>query len=74
MTEAVLQQGAVAAANDKPTLKDLVQDFISMALIVRRGRQVTSVQAFEGSVERFFTNLERDARAANYSVEQVKDT
>jgi len=42
MTEAVLQQGAVAAANDKPTLKDLVQDFISMALIVRRGRQVTS--------------------------------
>lgn len=74
MTEAVLQQGAVAAADDKPTLKDLVQDFISMALIVRRGRQVTSVQAFEGSVERFFTNLERDARAANYSVEQVKDT
>ena len=45
-----------------------------MALIVRRGRQVTSVQAFEGSVERFFANLERDARAANYSVEQVKDT
>ena len=74
MTEAVLQQGAVAAANDKPTLKDLVQDFISMALIVRRGRQVTSVQAFEASVERFFVNLEREARAANYSVEQVKDT
>lgn len=74
MTEAVLQQGAVPAASDKPTLKDLVQDFISMALIVRRGRQVTSVQAFEGSVERFFANLERDARAANYSVEQVKDT
>ena len=73
MTEAVLQQGAVPAASDKPTLKDLVQDFISMALIVRRGRQVTSVQAFEGSVERFFANLERDARAANYSVEQVKD-
>ncbi|WP_070096520.1 type IVB secretion system protein IcmH/DotU [Pseudomonas sp. NBRC 111139] len=74
MTEALLQQGAVPAASDKPTLKDLVQDFISMALIVRRGRQVTSVQAFEGSVERFFANLERDARAANYSVEQVKDT
>jgi len=51
MTDAVLQQGAVAAADDKPKLKDLVQDFISMALIVRRGRQVTSVQAFEGSVE-----------------------
>lgn len=74
MTEAVLQQGATEAASDKPTLKDLVQDFVSMALIVRRGRQVTSVQAFEGRVERFFTNLERDARAAGYSVEQVKDT
>ncbi|MFZ0153715.1 type IVB secretion system protein IcmH/DotU [Pseudomonas sp.] len=73
MTEAVMQ-GAVTAANDKPGLKDLVQDFISMALIVRRGRQVTSIKAFESSVERFFTDLERDARAANYSVEQVKDT
>lgn len=73
MTEAVMQ-GAVTAANDKPALKDLVQDFISMALIVRRGRQVTSIKAFESSVERFFTDLERDARAANYSVEQVKDT
>ena len=50
-----------------------MQDFISMALIVRRGRQVTSINAFESSVERFFAELERDARAANYSVEQVKD-
>lgn len=38
MTEAVLQQGAVPAASDKPTLKDLVQDFISMALIDRTSR------------------------------------
>jgi len=73
MTEAVLQ-GAVAAANDKPSLKDLVQDFISMALIVRRARPVTSVDAFGSSVDRFFETLEREARAANYSVEQVKDT
>ena len=73
MTEAVLQ-GAVAAANEKPTLKDLVQDFISMALIVRKGRQVTSVSAFEASVDSFFKALELDARGANYSVEQVKDT
>ena len=73
MTEAVLQ-GAVAAASEKPTLKDLVQDFISMALIVRKGRQVTSVTAFEASVDNFFSNLEREARSANYSVEQVKDT
>ena len=73
MTEAVMQ-GAVAAAREKPTLKDLVQDFISMALIVRKGRQVTSVSAFEASVDTFFKALERDARSANYSVEQVKDT
>jgi len=73
MTEAVLQ-GAVAAAREKPTLKDLVQDFISMALIVRKGRQVTSVSAFEASVDTFFKALERNARSANYSVEQVKDT
>ena len=73
MTEAVMQ-GAVAAAREKPTLKDLVQDFISMALIVRKGRQVTSVSAFEASVDTFFKALESDARSANYSVEQVKDT
>jgi type VI secretion system protein ImpK len=73
MTEAVMQ-GAVAAAREKPTLKDLVQDFISMALIVRKGRQVTSVSAFEASVDSFFKALELDARGANYSVEQVKDT
>jgi type VI secretion system protein ImpK len=73
MTEAVLQ-GAVAAAREKPTLKDLVQDFISMALIVRKGRQVTSLSAFEASVDSFFKALELDARGANYSVEQVKDT
>ncbi|VVQ22447.1 hypothetical protein PS938_05224 [Pseudomonas fluorescens] len=73
MTEAVLQ-GAVAAAREKPTLKDLVQEFISMALIVRKGRQVTSVSAFEASVDTFFKALERNARSADYSVEQVKDT
>lgn len=67
-------QGAMAADQPKPTLKDLVQDFISMALILRRGRQVTSVSAFEESVDTFFANLEREARASNYSVEQVKDT
>jgi type VI secretion system protein ImpK len=73
MNEAVMQ-GATTAPVAKPTLKDLVQDFISMALIVRRGRQVTSISAFEASVDGFFTALERDARSANYSVDQVKDT
>ncbi|ANJ55701.1 type VI secretion system protein ImpK [Pseudomonas silesiensis] len=73
MTEAVMQ-GAMATASEKPLLKDLVQDFISMALIVRKGRQVTSVTAFEASIDAFFSTLEREARSANYSVEQVKDT
>ena len=73
MNEAVMH-GATNAPVAKPTLKDLVQDFISMALIVRRGRQVTSISAFEASVDAFFTTLERDARSANYSVDQVKDT
>ncbi|NAO27741.1 DotU family type IV/VI secretion system protein [Pseudomonas syringae pv. dysoxyli] len=72
MTEAVIQ-GAATAATEKPTLKDLVRDFITMALIVRRGRQAISVTAFESSVDTFFANLERQARSANYSVEQVKD-
>ncbi|KPW39346.1 Uncharacterized protein ALO59_00450 [Pseudomonas amygdali pv. mellea] len=72
MTEAVMQ-GAAAAATEKPTLKDLVRDFITMALIVRRGRQAISVTAFEASVDTFFANLERQARSANYSVDQVKD-
>ncbi|AHG43324.1 type VI secretion system protein ImpK [Pseudomonas syringae CC1557] len=72
MTEAVMQ-GAAAAATEKPTLKDLVRDFITMALIVRRGRQAISVIAFESSVDSFFADLERQARSANYSVEQVKD-
>jgi type VI secretion system protein ImpK len=35
---------------------------------------VTSVSAFEASVDSFFASLERDARSANYSVDQVKDT
>ncbi|MFJ3468122.1 type IVB secretion system protein IcmH/DotU [Pseudomonas sp. NPDC090201] len=73
MNEAMMQ-GATTATVAKPTLKDLVQDFISMALIVRRGRQVTSIDAFEASVDGFFTQLERAARNANYSVDQVKDT
>jgi type VI secretion system protein ImpK len=73
MNEAMMQ-GATTATVAKPTLKDLVQDFISMALIVRRGRQVTSIDAFEASVDGFFTQLEREARNANYSVDQVKDT
>jgi type VI secretion system protein ImpK len=63
MSEAVMQ-GAMAADQPKLTLKDLVQDFISMALILRRGRQVTSVSAFEESVDTFFAALERQPRGA----------
>jgi type VI secretion system protein ImpK len=73
MTEAVWQDPSLTEAG-KPTLKDLVKDFISMALIIRRGREVPSVDAFIAKVNAFLDNLEREGRAANYSVEQVSDT
>lgn len=73
MTEAVAQ-AAVTATKDKPSLKSLTQDFISMALIVRKGRQATCIADFTASVEAFFTQMEREARAAHYSAGQVRDT
>lgn len=66
MTEAVMQ-GAATAATEKPTLKDLVRDFITMALIVRRGRQ----RHLRISVGHFFANGRTSGRSAN-SVEQIK--
>ncbi|MBA1245059.1 type IVB secretion system protein IcmH/DotU [Pseudomonas japonica] len=72
MTEAVAQE-AVTAATEKPSLKSLTHDFISMALIVRKGRQATCIGDFTASIEAFFIQLEREARAAHYSVEQVRD-
>ncbi len=72
MTEAVLQN-VPEADTEKPVLKDLVKDFMSMALIIRRGREVTSSNAFEDSVDAFFKRLEHEARAAHYSAAQVKD-
>jgi type VI secretion system protein ImpK len=72
MTDAVMQ-GAVSAHSATPTLKDLVKDFMSMALMIRRGRAVRDVESFKGGIEQFFPELEREARAADYSVEQVKD-
>ncbi|GLU39986.1 type VI secretion system protein ImpK [Pseudomonas sp. NBRC 100443] len=68
MPATLLQQG------EKPTLKDLAKDFLSMALMIRRGRQAQSVERFLASVDDFFASLERNARAAGYSVEQVRDT
>lgn len=59
--------------SDRPTLKDLVKDFISMALMIRRGREVTSVESFTAKVDAFLDGLERRGRAAHYSVEQVRD-
>ncbi|MDB6141982.1 MAG: hypothetical protein JWP80_1026 [Pseudomonas sp.] len=72
MTDAVMQ-GAVSAHSEKPTLKDLVKDFMSMALMIRRGRKVLDVNSFKAAIGQFFPELERDARAAGFSVEQVKD-
>lgn len=73
MTEAVLQDPTLNEAG-KPTLKDLVKDFISMALIIRRGREVASLPTFFERIDNFLDDLERRGRAANYSVEQVRDT
>ncbi|MBJ7223517.1 MULTISPECIES: type IVB secretion system protein IcmH/DotU [unclassified Brenneria] len=74
MTDAVLNGAPMAAASgQKPTLKDLVRDFLSMALLIREGRQARSVEAFLESVDGFFADLEREARNARYSAEQVRD-
>ncbi|WP_407312707.1 type IVB secretion system protein IcmH/DotU [Pseudomonas sp. nanlin1] len=73
MTEAVLQNSPRAAI-EKPVLKDLVKDFMSMALIIRHGREVTSSAEFEDRVDAFFQRLEHEARTAYYSAAQVKDT
>lgn len=70
----VLWQDPGLTESDGPTLKDLVKDFISMALVIRRGREVTSVDSFIAKVDAFLDDLERRGRAANYSVEQVRDT
>ena len=66
--------GVVAAPAEKLLMKDLIRDFLSMALLIRRGSQAQEVTQFVRSVEQFFNGLEHDARAAGYSVEQVKDT
>lgn len=66
--------GVVSAPVEKTLMKDLVRDFLSMALLIRRGSQVQDVTQFVRSVDEFFHGLEHGARAAGYSVEQVKDT
>jgi type VI secretion system protein ImpK len=73
MTEAVWQDPGLADSG-KLTLKDLIKDFVSMALIIRRGREVASVDDFIAKVDNFLDDLERKGRAANFSVEQVSDT
>lgn len=73
MSDAVLSD-TLLSTRQPTSLKALVQDFISMVLIVREGRQVTSLAAFEDSVERFFNEFERTARSAHYSADQVRDT
>ncbi|MFJ4445636.1 type IVB secretion system protein IcmH/DotU [Pseudomonas sp. NPDC089422] len=72
MTVAVMPGGATAAEQPS-TLKAMVKDFLTMALMIRRGNKVVDVQRLRAGVDEFFPALERDARRANYSVEQVKD-
>ena len=63
---AIQKQGSV-------TLRELSKDFISMVLMVRRGQQVESVDAFLNSIDEFFRTFEREAHKAGYTAEQAKD-
>ena len=63
---AIQKQGSV-------TLRELSKDFISMVLMVRRGQQVESVDAFLNSIDEFFRTFEREAHIAGYTAEQAKD-
>lgn len=63
---AIQKQGSV-------TLCELSKDFVSMVLMVRRGQQVESVDAFMSSVDDFFRDFEREAHQAGYTAEQAKD-
>jgi len=75
MTDALLKDGAVSTASrQKSLLKDLVKDFLSMALLIRQGWQAQSVETFLQRVDGFFSDLEREARHAGYSAQQVRDT
>lgn len=71
MTE--LQAVAANDAAEPRTLKALSRDFISMVLMVRRGQEAENVESFLERVDRWFRDFEENARAENYSAEQVKD-
>ena len=55
------------------TLRELSKDFISMVLMVRRGQQAESIEAFMQSIDDFFAEFERNAHLAGYTAEQAKD-
>lgn len=71
MTE--LQMTAPYDVAEPRTLKSLSRDFISMVLMVRRGQEAENVESFLERVDRWFKEFEENARAENYSAEQVKD-
>lgn len=54
-------------------LSELAQDFFSMVLLVRRGSEAPSVEAFLSRVEAFFNEMEARALARGYSLEQFRD-
>ena len=56
------------------TLRELSKDFISMVLMVRRGQQAQSIDAFMHSVDDFFREIEQEGHQAGYTAEQIKDT
>jgi len=63
-----------SAKEDAPArLSLLVQDFLSMVLMVRRGCEAQSVETFLQRVEEYFQELEARALASGYTLEQYRD-
>ncbi|MDR5893608.1 type IVB secretion system protein IcmH/DotU [Halomonas mongoliensis] len=54
-------------------LRTLAQDFFSLVLMIRRGGEARSVEAFLERVESYFRELEGRVLAAGYAQEQFRD-
>ncbi|MFQ3788485.1 type IVB secretion system protein IcmH/DotU [Halomonas sp. A29] len=61
------------AQDAQARMRTLAQDFFSLVLMVRRGGEAQSVEAFLERVEEFFRDLEGRALAVGYSMEQFRD-
>lgn len=62
-----------AAGQAPATLLNLTRDFFSMVLMIRRGSEAQSVDAFLERVEEYFKEMESRALTAGYSMEKYRD-